>query len=162
MQCILQSDAVPGIYDCLLFLNFNLPLRHFTRLFMIRTRLATSSRVILSIRTLLPKRTKPSQKTLTYPASLDMSLTTLWSQRTKSSLIPRTHTSPCLRINMSIQTLLHILTIPMFIVEPACYQPCHTENGENGGERAGVGTFRHLADVVFVEEFTDIAFFAET
>jgi hypothetical protein len=153
-----KIDAVPGIYDRLLFLNFNLPLWHFTRLLVVRTLLVTSSKEILSIRTLFPKGTKASEKTLTYTPSFDMSLSTFRSQRTKSPFIPRTHTSSCLGINMPIQTFFHILTISMFVIEPACHQPATRKRGK--GE--GVGTFRHLANVVFVEKFTDVTFFAET
>lgn len=154
-----KIDAVPGIYDRLLFLNFNLPLWHFTRLLVIGTMLVTSSKEILSIRTLFPKGTKPSEKTLTYTPSFDMSLSTFRSQRTKSPFIPRTHTSPCLGINMPIQTFFHILTISMFVIEPTCHhQPATRKRGK--GE--GVNTFRHLANIVFMEKFTNVAFFAES
>jgi len=74
---------------------------------------------LLSIMTFLSKRTKSGQKHLTNPFPLDMSLTTFRSQRTESSLVPRTHSYPRNRIDVSIQTFFDILTLSMFIKEPA-------------------------------------------
>lgn len=129
-----------------------LPRWHFRGFFVIRTRISTEHpKDILSIETLLPLRTKSSQEILTDSASLDMSFTTVWSQRTESSLVPRTHADLCHRINMSIQTFFDVLAISVLVEEPA-YAQHMTQLGD---------TFWHLTDIVFVEKFTDIAFLAQ-
>jgi hypothetical protein len=67
--------------------------------------------------TILAKRTESRQIQPTYPPTLDMPLTTLWTQGTKSTFIPRTKTYPLEGIDMSIETFLDVLTVSVVVEE---------------------------------------------
>jgi len=121
-----------------------------SKLFMVctfRFRIIYRFRMIgMGIRTFLSQRTKSSNIHLTYPPSLDMSLRTVRSQRTKSPLVPRTQTNLRIRIDMSIQTFLDILTISMFIIKETCaishlsMTTSYVTRGFEGGTRTVRGT----------------------